>query len=136
MSAVFADTAFYVAITNIRDTWNLKANSLVANLSDGIVTTEFILIEVGNFMRRSPEARIAYAEFMQAIRLDGNTKIVSASADLFSQGIDLFTQRLDKQWSLTDCISFAVMKAMQISAALTSDRHFEQAGFVPLLVNA
>ena len=49
------------------------------------------------------------------------------------RGVALFAQRPDKEWSLTDCISFVVMREHGLSDALTADHHFEQAGFVPLL---
>jgi predicted nucleic acid-binding protein len=52
---------------------------------------------------------------------------------LFRRGIELYDNRLDKQWSLTDCISFVVMQQHGITEALTGDHHFEQAGFVALL---
>lgn len=47
--------------------------------------------------------------------------------------MQLYTQRPDKDWSLTDCISFVVMKQHGLTEALTADRHFEQAGFKALL---
>ena len=46
------------------------------------------------------------------------------------EGLGLYESRPDKEWSLTDCISFVVMKKEGIVEALTEDRHFEQAGFV------
>ena len=52
---------------------------------------------------------------------------------LLQEGIDFFDQRPDKEWSLTDCISFVVMHKEGITEALTGDKHFEQAGFVALL---
>jgi predicted nucleic acid-binding protein len=52
---------------------------------------------------------------------------------LFSRGHQLFIDRPDKTWGLTDCISFALMQERNIRDALTADRHFEQAGFVALL---
>ena len=48
-------------------------------------------------------------------------------------GLNLYEQRLDKDWGLTDCISFVVMQREQIQEAFTSDKHFEQAGFIRLL---
>jgi hypothetical protein len=45
----------------------------------------------------------------------------------------LLKSRPDKNWSLTDCISFVVMQGRGIKAAFTADRHFEQAGFECLL---
>jgi hypothetical protein len=52
---------------------------------------------------------------------------------LFEAGTDLYSRRSDKEWSLTDCISFVVMQEQGIGEALTGDRHFEQAGFRALL---
>jgi predicted nucleic acid-binding protein len=58
---------------------------------------------------------------------------VPASPELFQRGVELFRARPDKEWSLTDCISFVVMTEKGLSEALTGDRHFEQAGFHALL---
>jgi hypothetical protein len=52
---------------------------------------------------------------------------------LFDARVALYGERMDKDWPLTDCISFVVMQREGITDALTGDRHFEQAGFVPLL---
>ena len=58
---------------------------------------------------------------------------MASSPELFASGSDLYAQRLDKDWSLTDCISFVVMRERGIAEALTADHHFEQAGFTILL---
>ena len=60
-------------------------------------------------------------------------QIVPPSDLLFQRGLDLYAARGDKEWSLTDCISFVVMGDHGIADALTGDHHFEQAGFTPLL---
>jgi hypothetical protein len=52
---------------------------------------------------------------------------------LFERGLSLYLRRMDKDWSLTDCVSFVVMEEMALTDALTGDRHFEQAGFHVLL---
>ncbi len=59
--------------------------------------------------------------------------VVPASHDLFDRGVDLFRRRHDKDWSMTDCISFALMEDEGMTQALTTDHHFEQAGFTILL---
>ena len=56
-----------------------------------------------------------------------------ADSFYFDEGVRLYVARPDKDWSLTDCISFVVMRERGITEALTGDRHFEQAGFVALL---
>ncbi|CAK8715136.1 hypothetical protein GCAAIG_04530 [Candidatus Electronema halotolerans] len=48
---------------------------------------------------------------------------------LFKQAVNLFNRYQDKTWGLVDCLSFVVMREMQITTALTFDHHFEQAGF-------
>jgi uncharacterized protein len=62
-----------------------------------------------------------------------NATIVPPTQTLFEQGIAYYAARADKDWSLTDCISFIVMAEQQITEALTGDHHFEQAGFRALL---
>ena len=59
--------------------------------------------------------------------------IIPASRELLDEGLNLYEDRPDKEWSLTDCISFVVMQREGLTEALTGDKHFEQAGFVSLL---
>ena len=57
----------------------------------------------------------------------------SVPAELFGRGLQLFKGRLDKSWSMTDCISMALCEELNITEVLTHDHHFVQAGFVALL---
>jgi hypothetical protein len=65
--------------------------------------------------------------------MDADTTIVEARPVLFQRGLRLYDERPDKEWTLTDCISFVVMADEEIEEALTGDHHFEQAGFRALL---
>jgi uncharacterized protein len=67
------------------------------------------------------------------MRASSRTAIVPLQPQLRQRGLDLFASRADKNWSLTDCTSFVVMYDQAIHESLTSDRHFEQAGFKALL---
>jgi predicted nucleic acid-binding protein len=58
---------------------------------------------------------------------------VTLNPKLLEKGLALYESRLDKDWGLTDCTSFVVMQQRGITEAFTSDRHFEQAGFVRLM---
>lgn len=51
-------------------------------------------------------------------------------AALFERALLLYGERMDKEWSLTDCISFVVMHERNLTQASTTDRHFAQAGYV------
>ena len=53
---------------------------------------------------------------------------------LYEQAIELYRQRQDKEWGITDCISFTVMEEHTLTKALTTDDHFQQAGFSALLL--
>ena len=55
--------------------------------------------------------------------------VVVATPELWQKTLSLFERHSDKQWSLTDCLSFVVMRDNGITKALTGDRHFVQAGF-------
>jgi predicted nucleic acid-binding protein len=98
-----------------------------------MVTTRWVLTELANALGDSP-IRVAAGRFLQRIEGDASFQIVHDSDGLYERGLALFASRPDKAWSLTDCISFVVMADMDLTEAVTRDRHFEQAGFRALLV--
>lgn len=67
---------------------------------------------------------IKTASFVQIIHIDAETDIVAWQ---------LCKARPDKNWSLVDCTSFVVMQQLGIQQAMTTDQHFEQAGFIRVL---
>ncbi len=96
------------------------------------VTTAWVLTEVADALA-APAHRLVFVSLLQGLERNPAVTIIPAGQDLFEQGIRLYTKRPDKDWPLTDCISFVVMKQMKLTEALTGDRHFEQAGFRALL---
>jgi len=74
-------------------------------------------------------ARNKVAGLIAALESDPNATIIEADVRLFRQGLNLCHARSDKEWTLTDCISFIVMDDQRLSEALTGDHRFEQAGF-------
>ena len=97
-----------------------------------LVTTEFVLLEVANAFCAA-DWRGRAIKLIDGLRSLPNLLIIEADTALLSDGWQLYCNRLDKEWSLTDCVSFAVMENERINQAFTSDHHFEQAGFVKLL---
>ncbi len=135
---VFVDTAAWIALLNSRDTYHLPARRIMDLLRQqkaALITTEFVLLEVADALS-NPPIRSQTVNFMDSLlelpQLPA-LKIVSISRSLWLEGWSFYKQRPDKEWGLTDCTSFVVMMQEQITQALTSDRHFEQAGFVNLL---
>jgi predicted nucleic acid-binding protein len=96
------------------------------------VTTDFVLVEVGDALCRQGN-RDVFGRFYRWIHEQPGTTIVPATRQLPADGVHLYNHRRDKDWPLTDCISFVVMEDEGILEALTGDRHFEQAGFKALL---
>lgn len=131
MKALFADSFYYLALANRRDSAHRRALRQAESLAAPIVTTAWVLTEVANSMSRARD-RAGFSTLLQLIRADAEVTIIPASQDLFERGINLY-RRPDKDWSLSDCISFVVMKERRLTEALTGDHHFEQAGFRALL---
>ncbi|HEX4053319.1 MAG TPA: PIN domain-containing protein [Tepidisphaeraceae bacterium] len=128
----FGDTSYYLAILVPQDVNHGAADGLARQFRRRVVTHEFILLEIGNFLSGSG-SRAKFEPFVRSLRADRFTTILTASSDLLNRGVALYHDRLDKTWSLTDCISFEIMRERGITDALTADRHFEQAGFNILL---
>jgi predicted nucleic acid-binding protein len=133
VNPLFADTYYFLALLHKGDAAHPKAVALAERLSNPIVTTAWVLTEVGDALS-APENRSRFVQLVETLRADPACTIVPPSPALFDAGISLYAERSDKGWTLTDCISFVVMHQYGITEALTGDRHFEQAGFVPLLL--
>ena len=132
MSALFADTFYFLALLNPRDQHHQRACQIPTERPLHIVTTRAVLLEVADAFR-APGSRALAAELIDALEADPTVTIVPLEDALFTRGVALYRERTDKGWSLTDCISFLVMQDRRLSEALTGDRHFEQAGFTRLL---
>lgn len=96
------------------------------------MTTEWVLTELADGLASSRHRKMFVAT-RQELLADPDAKVVGFDNQLYEEGIRLFQDRDDKEWSLTDCISFVVMKREGLTEALTGDHHFEQAGFDALL---
>ena len=96
------------------------------------VTTEWVLAEFGDAYCH-PKDRADFVALYRSLVNHPRVRIIPADTHLFQRGVDLFERRPDKDWPLTDCLSFVVMRDEGISQALTGDKHFEQAGFTALL---
>ena len=132
MTRVFADTFYFLALLNPKDTAHAKAAALTLSFVGEMTTTAWVLTELGDALSR-PANRPNFLATVDQQQSNSQAHIVRPDAKLFAEGIELFRSRPDKEWSLTDCISFVVMKREGIAEALTADHHFEQAGFVALL---
>ena len=130
MSAVFADTFYWIALVNPRDSAHRLvldfAQSLVSSI---IVTTDEVLIELLTFCASEPQLRIEAALAVQDILGDPAVRVMPQTRLSFLSGLKLYAARPDKGYSLTDCISMETMRREGLSDVLTNDRHFQQESF-------
>ena len=101
-----------------------------------LVTSDLVIIETLNYLSRYDPVlrREAYA-LLVALRSDPTVDVIRLSDKLFNDAGKLFLKYSDKSWSFIDCASIVIMREWKIEDALTSDRHFEQAGFRALLLH-
>lgn len=132
MSAVFADSFYFIARLNPADQWHLQAVEYRIARGCKLLTTSWVLLEVGDAMAIPPN-RDLFVPFFRGLRERKDVEIVPASDGTLNDAFNLFASRPDKEWPLTDCISFVVMREQGLTDALRGDRHFEQAGFNALL---
>ncbi len=132
---IFLDTAFAIALSIETDTFHNKAMVLSRQIEAGearLVTTQAILLEIGNALAKR-NLRPAAIKLLKSLEADETIVIIPISEELYAKAFVLYCSRSDKEWGLTDCISFVVMQEMDLTEALTADRHFEQAGFKALM---
>jgi uncharacterized protein len=133
MTTVFADTFYFLALFNASDKAHRRAVDFTAKNTVRMATTEWVLTKLADALAASPRGRQEFLATLADLQDDDDVRIVNCEHALLDKGVQLYANRLDKQRSLTDCISFVVMKNEGIKEALTGDKHFEQAGFVALL---
>jgi uncharacterized protein len=131
MKRVFADTFYWIALINKSDSWYQRVKSYSVNLENiEIITTEEVLTETINFFASFPTPmRAAVSQLVVQIIQDHNIQVIPQTHESFLAGLELFQQRFDKGYSLTDCISMITMKNLNIIDILTHDKHFTQEGF-------
>lgn len=134
MRTIFADTFYWIALIDPHDQWHARAVAVSRTLGQHrLVTSDDVLIEVLNFFAGyGARLRANAAQAAQATLADPGVETVVITQQDFLAGLNLYQNRLDKGYSLTDCTSINAMRARSITEILTHDRHFAQEGFVTL----
>ena len=133
MRVVFADTGYWAAVLIPHDKLHAKSREVSAALGKArLLTTEMVLAEL-----LAALSKVALRPFaikgVEAIRNNPNVEVVPQTSLQFLSAFEYYQSMADKEWSLTDCASFVLMRERGVVEALAHDRHFEQAGFVALL---
>jgi len=135
MRQVFADTVYWVAIVRPGDQWAEAAKRARAALGPAIiVTTDEVLTEfLTSLAAGGEQLRRQATQMVRVILENPNVRVLPQSRDSFLRGVELYGQRLDKQYSVTDCVSMNAMSSELVTEALTNDHHFAQEGFTVLI---
>lgn len=134
MKKIFADTFYWIALLNPKDDWYdsvIKVSQSIANSQ--IITTEEVLTEVLTFYSNSgSRQRKRTVNFIKQIMNNPAVQVIPQDHESFVAGLNLYEKRLDKGYSLTDCISMNTMNQLEIIEVLTHDQDFTQEGFIIL----
>lgn len=137
MNNLFFDTSGWASLFVSTQPYYPQAEQyfrLALQKKQRIYTTNYIIAELVALLNsplRVPRSRLF--EVVDAIKTVDYVEIIYIDAKTDAFAWALCKSRLDKAWSLVDCTSFVVMQQLQIQEALTTDQHFEQAGFIRLL---
>jgi uncharacterized protein len=128
---IFVDTSAWLALVNKSDAAHQKARKVRDTLlKDHIefVVTNYVMVEIANALCKAPHRETA-VKLINFIEMTENIQIVEIDKEIYKEVWRVYSTYMDKEWSLTDCTSFEVMKERGITKAFTTDKHFEQAGF-------
>ncbi len=129
--AIFVDSFAWIATINKSDNYHeisLRILEELLNKQAKLITTNYVLIETINALSKR-EFRKTVIEFIDKLEKSPSVQIVKITDEIYNNAWTLYQQRIDKDWGITDCTSFEVMKIFNIKKAFTNDKHFDQAGY-------
>jgi len=128
---LFIDTGYLLALELANDQNHSAAKQYWQSLLDALpplITTSYVFDETVTFFNsRGYHAKAV--EVGHNLLRSPSIQLIQVDETLFQEGWKIFQQHQDKRYSLTDCISFAIMRKLSIDTALAFDKHFRQAGF-------
>ena len=131
----FVDTSGFYSLLVHKDRMHATAADYMARAAQDqgrFVTTDYVLDEAVTLLKARGHGELI-APLFDAIDNSSAMRIEWTTSERFDEARLFCVRHSDKAWSFTDCISFLVMQFLGLTAALTSDRHFAQAGFQVLL---
>jgi predicted nucleic acid-binding protein len=137
MSKIFVDTSGWGNLVDVQQQFHHETKLIYQTAkqnSSRLVTTNYVITELVALLTSPLKiSRNKSIGFIESIKTSSLVEIIHIDESLDSKAWNLLINRIDKNWSLVDCSSFVIMQENNISEALTTDHHFEQAGFVRLL---
>ncbi|HEX8399400.1 MAG TPA: PIN domain-containing protein [Pyrinomonadaceae bacterium] len=137
MNKIFVDTSGWGNLVDVQQQFHYETKLIYQTAKQNgsrLVTTNYVIAELVALLTSPLKIpRSKSIDFIESIKTSSLVDIIHINESLDSKAWDLLVNRTDKNWSLVDCSSFVIMQENNISEALSTDHHFEQAGFVRLL---
>lgn len=137
MKKLFVDTGAWLALNNNKDKYHIiavKANKDFLDNGYFYVSSDYILDETYTLLRYDVghKRAVEFGGEIKSLQKMGKIRIVHINQDILGKAWEVFEKYSDKDFSFTDCTSFAVIDMLGINEAFCFDRHFEQYGFIRL----
>ena len=132
---LFIDTSGFFSLLVKRDAHHASAGRVLARAKSDkrrLLTTDYVLDETATLLKSRGEGRLAEPLFDRVFQ-SAACRVEWTDEERFAKLRPFFLKHSDQAWSFTDCLSFWIMRELELEEALTTDTHFEQAGFVALL---
>lgn len=137
MADIFADTSGWGNLIDESQQYHSQTAALYRNArrhGRKIITTNYVIAELVALLTsplRLPRAVII--AFIESLKTSPYIEVIHVDNEMDNRAWSFLKSRSDKDWSLVDCSSFIVMQERSLLESLTTDHHFEQAGFIRLL---
>ncbi len=129
---MFIDTSGFLCRHEKKEPFHGKAaevyGSAKTRVTINYVLAEFVALALVRGLRGE-----GVTTFSEEILRDETIEIIWVDKGLHTKAVELLKKRPDKKYSLCDAVSFVLMRERQITESLTTDKHFEQEGFIRLL---
>ena len=132
IESVFVDSFAWIAAINKSDNYHEISIRILEELLNNhakLITTNYVVVETINALSKV-ELRKTVIGFIDKLEKSPSVQIIKITDEIYNNAWTLYQQRMDKDWGITDCTSFEIMKMFNIKTAFTSDKHFEQAGYI------
>lgn len=125
---IFIDTGAFIALTDADDENHQAAVTFYRGSKERggrFLTTNFVVCETMNYLRAKVSQRVAVF-FRENLKKSGLIETIQVTPSVEDEAFIIFKRYSDKDFSFTDCTSFAVMRSLKLKSAFAFDKHFEQ----------
>lgn len=129
MKKIFVDTSAWYSLVDEDAENHLKAVQFLKDTKMPFITSDYVLDEILTLIRSAISHKVAI-EFWDKLKKSNWAAVIDISAQDKERAGSMFRKYNDKDFSFTDCTSFALMKRLDIKEVFTFDKHFRQIGFV------